>query len=472
MARPQRKEKHARPFPRAIIVYPSRIVATPSRRQNPPPPNEPGEDFLFHLFRGGELLQDGRPEEAKIELEKALARSPTDPKVQDLLGVALYRIGLYARAVEVFDVLVQHHPQAIEPRVNLAICLLKTGQAPRARQELEKVVAENAGHTRAWGYLGLAHQAVGDIDRALHAFTRGGHEAMARQLMDSTATAPPASQGRPPAPSMFQEIDRSADLTPTSALPQSLSAGWDALLAAADAAQPRPSPAPPHPTSPTTRQSEAPTRGPLSPTELAQRRALAFPAEGRCVLHVSTNALLVSVATGCSVRASLVRSMAYPGGIKTKTVKRRMRGRTLEEPLGGEGDAIVELEGKGELVLTPPADHELVPILLDEEPIYLREDMVGGFEATASYENGRMPAGNEAVGMVQLRGPGLCVARFRSPFFALDVKETAGAALHAPSVLGWMGRVIPRALPPSEAPAGAPSFVVFSGEGTVLLHGR
>ena len=38
------------------------------------------EDFLFHLYRGSELLQDDRVHEAKQELEQALSLQPRDAK--------------------------------------------------------------------------------------------------------------------------------------------------------------------------------------------------------------------------------------------------------------------------------------------------------------------------------------------------------------------------------------------------------
>ncbi|MDI1449119.1 tetratricopeptide repeat protein [Polyangium sp. 6x1] len=440
-----------------------------------PPPGDPGEDFLFHLYRGGELLQDNRVLEARVELERAIELAPADPKGQDLIGVVYFRLGLYPRAIAIYDKLVQAYPESFEPRVNLALCFLKMGQPARARQELERVVAQHAWHQRAWGYLGLAYQALGDTDRALHAFTRGGHDAMARRLMDATGGTPNTQRKPSLPPGSFQELDRTMDLNPSSALPQSISAGWDALLGAADAPPPPP-PARATPAANATTngatKSDSPPRGPLSPTDLGRRHTLTFPAEGKIATHPG-GVLLVAATSGFAVRPSLVRSMAYATGLRHKAMMRRMRGKSLEEPLGGEGDALVELEGRGDLVLAPPPDHELVSISLEEEPLYLREDLLGGFEGAMSYENGRMPVGEgEAVGMVQLRGPGALVARLRAPMLALDVREGKSTALHAPSVLGWMGRVIPRALPPSEAPAGAKGFVVFSGEGTVLLHGR
>src|SRR5579883_1637657 len=56
------------------------------------------EDFLFHLYRGSELLQENRALEAQAELEFALALRPLDAKGQDLLAAACFRVGSFARA--------------------------------------------------------------------------------------------------------------------------------------------------------------------------------------------------------------------------------------------------------------------------------------------------------------------------------------------------------------------------------------
>src|SRR5262245_35212742 len=157
----------------------------------PPSHEVAGEDFLFHLYRGSELLQDNRVHDAKAELEQALRYQPSDPKGQDLLGIVYFRLGLYPRAIAIYEKLVQSHPDAIEPRVNLALSYLKTGQAQAARFELERVVEQNPNHSRAWGYLGLAFQRIGDYERASHAFAAGGHDVMARRLLDMAIHASP-----------------------------------------------------------------------------------------------------------------------------------------------------------------------------------------------------------------------------------------------------------------------------------------
>src|SRR5215472_3922589 len=68
------------------------------------------EDFLFHLYRGSELLQDNRVLEAKSELEHALTLQPRDPKGQDLLAVVYFRIGLYPRAIQIYESLKHESP--------------------------------------------------------------------------------------------------------------------------------------------------------------------------------------------------------------------------------------------------------------------------------------------------------------------------------------------------------------------------
>ncbi len=111
--------------------------------------------------------------------------------------------------------------------------------------------------------------------------------------------------------------------------------------------------------------------------------------------------------------------------------------------------------------------------MLEEDHFYLREEALIGFETSVAYENGRLPAGDgEAIGMVQLRGPGTVVAQLLESTSALEIIDARTTAVRAVLVLGWIGRLVPRALLASEAPAGARGFVAFTGEGMVLVDGR
>lgn len=641
------------------------------------------EDFLFHLYRGSELLQDNRVHDAKVELEQALALQPSDPKGQDLLGIVYFRLGLYPRAISIYEQLVRAHPEAIEPRINLALSYLKTGQPARASIELERAVEQSPGHSRAWGYLGLALQRLGDYERASQAFLSGGHDAMAKRVLEMAPQGPaaslkphdlaasrdartavssggvappgsiaaatlPAGGGAPQRASDFHELGREDDgeslereveaaraatgtwrplepgrvpiplpgapqtgardasltnfvtaaTTPAPALLNTSgsaaaaasgsasepaattgpahatgSGPWPAVTPAAGSAYattfvsphahaPSPSPVPAPVSSPLPRPAPAPLPAPLrSPqtqvsravTDLSPRAAsdggpagrprvtvqatqpppssvdipssiqrfpavpprpatdvvrgalLVFPRELSVSLHPS-GAVLVKAPAGFAARLSLVRSLCTPSEPSATPLKRRTRGRVLDEPLGGAAAPLVEIAGNVEIVLGPGPNQRLLPIAVHEEPLYLREELLSAFELTVSYENGRLPIGDgEAIPMVQLRSVpaagaavtagssgaaggssgagagantdtknvgGTIIAAMPESLITIEIVQGHRALVRGLSVLGWTGRVMPRALLPSEALAGTRGLVALAGEGMVLLDGR
>ncbi|HVY45845.1 MAG TPA: tetratricopeptide repeat protein, partial [Minicystis sp.] len=463
-----------------------------------------GEDFLFHLYRGSELLQDNRVHDAKAELEQALNLQPSDPKGQDLLGIVYFRLGMYPRAIEIYERLIRAHPDAVEPRINLALSYLKTGQPQSARAELEKVVEQQPGHARAWGYLGLAFQRMGDYERASHAFAAGGHDAMARRLLeiggqgsmsmrpDATGTMRPSNEIRRAAGEAFQEIDRSDAFRPASDQRHIPSGTWTATEPGREPLAVPPAPvslpgsafAPPPMSAaaqtlgvsfaaPVPASLESP-EGPaydlaLGPSErdaagdaaavssiapallvtpprraadVAREHLLVFPRDHAVALHPS-GVVLVQAAGGFATRLEAVRSMAYAVGWKSEPLMRRSRGRGLEEPLGGAASPLVEISGRGELVLGPQPGSRLVPLAIEDEAVYVREDALVGFEPGVTYENGRLPVGDgEAIAMVQLRGQGAAVVSMSERAACLEVTEGRSTALRASRVVGWIGRVV------------------------------
>ncbi|MGK4005740.1 tetratricopeptide repeat protein [Sorangium sp. So ce1036] len=544
------------------------------------------EEFLFHLHRGSELLQDNRVHAAKAELERALSLQPSDPKGQDLLGIVYFRLGLYPRAIAIYERLIQAHPEAVEPRINLALSYLKTGQPAQARFELEKALEQNPKHQRAWGYLGLAFQRMGDYERASHAFAAGGHDAMARRLLDMTgggagkhANEAPDTEDQPQVVEARAEVQRAAgeavqaldragagfrhdsdlpripsgtwsaiepgrEATPTIPAPPSLrSLGADArrapanALAASRAAGPRGgaaaptvpsmpavqappgggapavarrasiSPEDPSPTgrwavaAPATADAVAASRRPVArsssslppptaspatqsppaapaarPPEtllaLARERLLIFPRDAAVARHAS-GVVLVQAAKGFVARLDGMRTMSMHPGTATHALKRQARGRVFDEPLGGPSTPFIEIGGRCELVLAGSEGRRLHAVALVDEPVYVREDVLLGFELQIGYENGRLPAGDgEAVAMVQLRGRGHVVLSVPERAAALEITPSRPTSMRATAVLGWMGRLLPRTLPATEAPAGAQGFVTFGGEGMVLVDDR
>jgi Flp pilus assembly protein TadD/uncharacterized protein (AIM24 family) len=182
------------------------------------PSDAANEDFLFHLYRGSELLQDNRVHDAKEELERALHLQPRDTKGQDLLAVVYFRLGMYPRAIAIYEQLRRRNARDTAILLNLALCYLKTGQPALARRDLEQLLQVNTNHGRAWGYLGLACERLGDLEQAQRAFEQGGHHAMARRMAErrgaaAVSTAPsadaaaPGRDAREVVAAAFEELD-------------------------------------------------------------------------------------------------------------------------------------------------------------------------------------------------------------------------------------------------------------------------
>ena len=105
------------------------------------------EEFLFHLYRGSDLLVSGDVESAKEALERAIARQPEDPKGQDLLAGVYFRLGVYPRAIEIWSRLVRRHGDDATLRVNLALALLKTGQPGQALVAIRRRASQSLDPT-------------------------------------------------------------------------------------------------------------------------------------------------------------------------------------------------------------------------------------------------------------------------------------------------------------------------------------
>jgi uncharacterized protein (AIM24 family) len=476
----------------------------------PPSSRDVGEEFLYHLHRGSELLQSDRMHDAQAELEQALAQKPRDPKGQDLLAVVYFRLGLYPRAISIYEGLVEAHPEAVTPRVNLGLCYLKTGQAQRAREVLERVLELAPKHGRAWGYLGLALQRLGEHERAGHAFTAGGHDALARRALE-TATATASASLRPSAlanevleglaslrgshitthAAAHVTLPASAERPPSVSPDTSTSAGLalaipplDPLPALRIAQTQAPAPIPDVEAPPLDLQGiPAPAELPPStvlpavtrprrPMELLRETLLVFPRDLPVSQH-SSGLVLVRVRGSFAARLAVVRSFAMAGDLETETLPRRHRGRPVAEPLGGAAAPLLCLKGNGELTLAAPEGHRLVPLLLEGEPLYLRESALAAFDPSLTYEYGRLPLGDgEAADLVLLRGNGDVVLALPKDVVAVEATRERAMLVRGSTLVGWLGRLVPRALPPSEAPGSAWGFVSLLGEGMVFIDGR
>jgi hypothetical protein len=474
------------------------------------------EDFLFHLYRGSELLQENRVLEAKEELEYALTVQPTDAKGQDLLGAVYFRLGLYPRAIQIYDSLERAFPNDASIKVNLALCHLKTGQPDQAKRALQDAVRINPEHKRAWGYLGLALQKLGELEASQIAFERGGHAMMAKRVTERRQRALTPS---PPEGAAGPGIDEGVRSVAETAFSE-LDAG-ELRFSLAEPAPPKPADGPWH----TVEPGDAAKAGRLGPRTVppapirqgagsvhenvtvppqsgVPRIAApgltaappAAPVPAQAIAHDALPSLLTLGAEQSVARhdagvvlartteeqpfaARLDSLRVVAGTITTRVLHRRTRDAETSEVLGGIGSPVVRLTGTAELVLGPRTNHELATLSLDDEVAFLREDALLGFELRLAYENGRLavdPAGeattrNEGVHLVQLRGKGAIILEVVASLARVPCTSGRNVLVRREWIVGWLGRLVPRALPPGEAPSGQRGLVAFSGDGTVLV---
>lgn len=454
-------------------------------RESLPPSTFDGEDFLFHLYRGSELLQDNCVSEAKEELERALSMQPRDVEGQGLLGIVYFRLGLYPRAIQIYEDLIGAYPGEVTPRMNLALCYLKTGQSQQARETLEAVIRLVPEHRRAWGYLGLVFERMGDHIKALAAFERAGQDHMARRMqrLIDAATAPPDSvppereEMRRAAADAVRELDEPSPFSVADAhseAPPSRSGRWRAVEPGEERMPPpgRFSPAVPPVTAPpaaSATNNQVPPSGPPSPAELAQGALLSF--SDRPGVVIRDEAAIVELEKSFVARVAAVRALSPRGrSFASREVMRHARGREQAEPLGGSAAPLVLLEGAGSLVIAAPGSLSAVAVALDDDFLYVREDRLLGFDSSLRHENGRLATGgDEPIPMVQLSGHGTVIFASHAPLHAIGVDSERPLAVRADDVLGWTGRLLPQPLPASQAPGSAHGLVAFNGDGAVFL---
>ncbi len=476
---------------------------------NAPSPDAGGEDFLFHLYRGSELLQDGRAHDAKEELELALTLQPRDSKAMDLLAVAYFRIGLFPRAIQLYEQLRHVSPRDSSLKVNLALCYLRTGKAGAARTELEDVVRASPTHRRAWGYLGLAHERLGDLERALGAFERGGHAGMARRVSETlvsaarfAAVAGDGGELRDVAEAAYEDLDAGAvDFTLAAPSgPQEVESGtWKAVelgevrlpavVSSADGWTVPPGPvgrpvALPRIGAPAARNDSresapASARGAAALAEIARSSLLMFPRASGVSLHPTGVALVKTMHSDSSAHSFATRLESIRAQSSTVTIdvlQRQTRGKTSGESFGGLGSPMVRASGGGELVVGPRASHALSAFTLHDDTIFVREDVLLGFELSLQFDNQKLALGDgDSIPVVQLRGSGAVLLELMEKMVAVEVLESRSVLVRHEVVLGWTARVAPRAPTLADARGGNESqrgLLSFAGDGSVLLSAR
>jgi Flp pilus assembly protein TadD len=489
----------------------TRLAAEQSSDSEAPPSvgGFDGEDFLYHLYRGSELLQDNCVPQAKEELERALKLQPQDTEGQGLLGVVYFRLGLYPRAIGIYEEIIKACPNEISPRVNLGLCYLKTGQSHLARDALEEVIQRVPDHVRAWGYLGLTFERLGELAKAEAAFDKAGQPNLARRMQRLLAEQAQAQQEpadperaevRLAAADAVQELDgREGGFSRVSIEEESDRSGsgrWRAVELGDASVPPLPKqrrvpslvgrlgPAVPVISDPSdlARDSVPPPaslrappsmRAPVATSgALALEGGLAFPEPPAKVLITGARVGTCVTAEGFAARSDVVSSISWSGprALTPVGLMRRLRGRETSEPFGAGSCVWHAYEGAAKAVIIAGRDRTLWALELADEFVYVREASLLAFESSVRYENGRLAAGaREPVAMVQLSGKGFVVLETHGLVSAQSVGQDEQAVVRVDDVIGWTGRLLGQALDVDASPGKLPGAVAFSGEGALLL---
>jgi hypothetical protein len=473
----------------------------PARPSREPPPDstfpksEPpsgalaSEDFLYHLYRGSELLQDDRVELAKDELERALRLQPRDVEGQGLLGIVYFRLGLYPRAIDIYERITRIVPHEITPKINLALCYLKTGQLSQARETLEDVLAREPEHKRAWAYLGLIFQRQAEYGKARVAFDNAGQTSMADRMLKleeheqqgaDRARDDHPQELRKAAEGAFQELEYGNDpfaVAESNHGPSSSSGRWEAielgeetLPQAARLPPLGPASLPEAEQTGTSRESGGPDflALPVSLGSFVQSRGLLRPI-GRQATLVDESTVHVLLVHPFAIRANSVRAVSVSRNAWNEArLLRRNRARDFDEPLGGSNDPIVSVDGEGEL-MARALNQRLALIELNDDHLTIKEEALMGFDAQLRYDWTRLElSGSVALSMLELSGTGLVVLRWAAPPRAMTVSEHC-SLVHSDVLAGWTGRVVPKSVDAAESPGKLRGFVGFSGEGQVFV---
>jgi len=195
---------------------------------------------------------------------------------------------------------------------------------------------------------------------------------------------------------------------------------------------------------------------------------LVRPDEGDDAFEIGANgALIIRVTERVMTRLDGVHITG--GDLSYELAMRRSRGHNTEEAFDYGGSQVHAVIGHGYLIAVP-GKYSFRAISLDDDILYLREDLVFAFETSLRWENGNVPGLRGKLPIVQFRGDGSLALRVLRPLVRVKLPAQGVVFIDAERIAGWIGRVIPRAVvPPAGGPLGT-MCVECSGEGIVLVE--
>ncbi|MET0402318.1 MAG: tetratricopeptide repeat protein [Cystobacter sp.] len=452
------------------------------------------EEFLKQLYQGGELLAQGRLDEARSVLERAHQLQPRNEKGRNLLGLAYFKLGFFDRAAEVYEALVRDNPVDATLRVNLGLVYLKTNALQRAMREFSAATDLQPDHKKAHNYLGLALAQAGEYGRARQHFLVAGSEALAQKMAKAiagdafsrpsrTPTRVPVatSASRPPAPSEGEwGAQFGLDEEPGSDV--SGKEDPEALAAARD----EEAPGAPESAVPESEREQLPELLEGATPELpAGPAAFLPPREVPLLTELTSTLALVGATSTHRVRLGggnislfvegelltrLEGLVAFSGQLEFEPERKRFRGRATDEPFGQGSERFSRASGRGVLFLEAAEGMSFLATDLGEAGVYVREECVFAFEEVVSFENGKVPSEVPPdLELVYLRGQGRVVLRVKGALRSVGVTTEAPVTVPMSHLVGWQGSLTPRVVPLTPEVPPARVGVELSGEGFALI---
>ncbi|HEX8819219.1 MAG TPA: tetratricopeptide repeat protein [Archangium sp.] len=458
------------------------------------------EEFLKHLYRGGELLAQGKVMEARALLERAHQLQPKNEKGRNLLGLAYFKLGLFDQAAEIYEALVRDNPVDATLRVNLGLVYLKTSALQRAMREFETATDLQPDHKRAHNYLGLALAQAGEYGRARQHFLEAGSDVMAEKMAKAIAgerfaqptrpatmpaTAPaarPASSGEAQWGTQFG-LDESPSDTPSTVAP-----GDEEMRLAEDEGPGSLSEDAPD----GAREGQGTPEAAREDTESLEDATPELPAKAVTFRPGSEVPLLAELVPAVALSgasqvnpfrvgngsfSALVEGelltrleglVAFSGPLQFQPESKRIRGRAAEQPFGEGTRRLVRASGQGMLFIEAAEARSFLAVDLGDEGAYVLEECLFAFEEAVAFENGKVPSELAPdLELVHLRGQGRVVLSLPGSLRSVAVAEAAPVTVPLSHLVGWQGKLTPQVV---SLPGEDSGFAVeLSGEGFALI---
>jgi Flp pilus assembly protein TadD/uncharacterized protein (AIM24 family) len=206
---------------------------------------------------------------------------------------------------------------------------------------------------------------------------------------------------------------------------------------------------------------------PRSLSEFATSR-LIRPEDGEHPFELAAGGELI-VRVGGRVMSRTEHVVVSGGDLGYEPATKRVRGEVTDRVFGDEEHKLFVVTGEGFLVAAPGGG-VFTAVALDDDILYIRENLVFAFEEVLSWENGNVPGSQSKIKVVQFRGSGCVALRSRRPLSGVKLATERILYVDADVLAGWVGRVVPRLAPPVAGGAASATFVECSGEGVVLIE--